>query len=185
MHFVAVLPALKHASWGDSPPPSAALGEALVRPVAAADLLTEGQQVASFDLATMAASDQDFTANFALHAGASAGDCHALVLWFDTIFTERFCSNTPVELSTSPQGPQTHWAQTVLVLPEPVRLVPAGAAGGAGGEAVTLQGRISMARRRRQHRCLDISVDYRAVHADGTQGVQRAQLYSLTVTGKE
>jgi len=153
--------------------------------VAAADLITEGQQVACFHLATMAAADQDFTADFELHASSSASECHALVLWFDTLFTQRFCSDTPVELSTSPHSPQTHWAQTVLVLPAPVVLVPASQAAGAAGEAVALQGRISMVRRRRQHRCLDISIDYRAVHADGTQGAQRAQLYSLTVSGKE
>lgn len=41
---------------------------------------------------------------------------HSLVVWFDTVFSERFCAERPVTLSTSPAEPQTHWAQTVLVL---------------------------------------------------------------------
>jgi protein arginine N-methyltransferase 3 len=46
----------------------------------------------------------------------------ALVLWFDTEFSARFCAERPVALSTSPAGPQTHWAQTVLTLRAPVLL---------------------------------------------------------------
>jgi hypothetical protein len=42
--------------------------------------------------------------------------CHALALWFDVAFSDRFCSEQPVVLSTSPAEPQTHWKQTMLVL---------------------------------------------------------------------
>ena len=49
-------------------------------------------------------------------------EAHALVLWFDTEFSGRFCGERPVTLSTSPHGPQTHWAQTVLTLRQPVLL---------------------------------------------------------------
>ena len=41
---------------------------------------------------------------------------HTVVLWFDVEFSARFCRQQPVVLSTSPYGPQTHWAQTVLAL---------------------------------------------------------------------
>lgn len=37
---------------------------------------------------------------------------HALVLWFDTEFSDRFCKEKPVLLTTSPHEGQTHWAQT-------------------------------------------------------------------------
>lgn len=39
-------------------------------------------------------------------------EVHSLVLWFDTPFTERFCKEKPVMLSTSPHLEQTHWVQT-------------------------------------------------------------------------
>jgi protein arginine N-methyltransferase 3 len=155
----------------------------VVRGVSPSDLLTEAQEVASFDLATMAPSDQDFTAAFRLEAASGPKDCHALVLWFDTLFTARFCGEEPVELGTGPYGPQTHWAQTVLVLPAPVALAPACA--GAAGAAVALAGRLSMARREGRHRCLDISVEYAAVMADGSQGEVRTQLYSMGVGGTD
>ena len=160
-----------------------ALREAQVRPVSPDDLLTEAQQVAEFDLATMRASDQDFTAGFLLRAGSGPRDCHAVVLWFDTLFTERFCAEAPVELATGPYGPQTHWAQTVLALPEAVALAPAAAA--AAGAAAALEGRISMARREGQHRCLDISLEYAPVWADGSRGEVKTQLYSLGVGGSD
>ncbi len=49
-----------------------------------------------------------------LTAGPQA--CHSLVIWFDTVFSERFCLERPVTLDTSAEAPQTHWAQTVQLL---------------------------------------------------------------------
>ena len=34
------------------------------------------------------------------------------MLWFDTEFSDRFCKEKPVLLTTSPHEGQTHWAQT-------------------------------------------------------------------------
>ena len=45
---------------------------------------------------------------------ASAVDCHGVVVWFDTEFSARFCTERPVVLSTSPHAPATHWAQTLF-----------------------------------------------------------------------
>lgn len=42
--------------------------------------------------------------------------CEAIVIWFDVEFSQRFCPQKPVALSTSPMTDQTHWAQTVLPL---------------------------------------------------------------------
>ena len=52
----------------------------------------------------------------AMQSSAGPQECHAFVLWFDTDFSQRFCKEHAVKLSTSPYGPQTHWCQTVLVL---------------------------------------------------------------------
>lgn len=79
-----------------------------------------------------------------------------LVLWFDTLFTERFCSDHPVVLSTAPTSAPTHWAQAVLPLSRPVEL----SAASLGGSS--LRGRLSMARRQGRHRALDISLEYRS-----------------------
>ena len=94
--------------------------------------------------------------------GAGAGDgsgtaeCHALVLWFDTLFSGRFCEH-PVRLTTSPHGHPTHWAQTVLVLPEPVPM-----AGGGG-----IEGTVTFGEHGEDHRGLDIVVEYSACSAGG------------------
>jgi type I protein arginine methyltransferase len=157
-----------------------ALTEALVRPVHPQDLCTEGVLVKSLDVATMTAEDQDFTAEFTLRPGAGPRECHALVLWFDTLFTDRFCKEAPQELPTGPEAPPTHWAQTVLVLPRTVTLAPAVA--NAQGAAVALQGRISMARRAGRHRTLDISVEYAPLWADGTKGDTVVQMYAMGVS---
>jgi len=44
------------------------------------------------------------------------GECTAVVVWFDVEFSQRFCKEHPVTLTTSPFSKQTHWAQTVLPL---------------------------------------------------------------------
>lgn len=90
----------------------------------------------------MKAEEQDFTAEFTLEARPPAGadgdaapqECAAIVLWFDTAFSQRHCREAPVVLSTSVYAPPTHWVQTVLLLKEPVVLaVPGGQVGRWGG----------------------------------------------------
>lgn len=101
------------------------------------------------------------------------------MLWFDCLFSERFCAGHPVELSTSPMGPQTHWVQTVLLLKAPVLMAPAAAP--APGAAVALEGQLSMARSRTTHRSLDIVVRYAARAADGSLGEEQTVLYGMGV----
>eukprot|EP00271_Cylindrocystis_brebissonii_P015911 TRINITY_DN3898_c0_g1_i1.p1 TRINITY_DN3898_c0_g1~~TRINITY_DN3898_c0_g1_i1.p1 ORF type:complete len:980 (+),score=246.88 TRINITY_DN3898_c0_g1_i1:92-2941(+) len=48
--------------------------------------------------------------------------CYGLVVWFDTLFSERFCKEKPQTLSTSPLEPSTHWAQTLLTFRHPIAL---------------------------------------------------------------
>lgn len=110
---------------------------------------------------------------------AGPQDCHALVLWFDTLFSKRFCAEHPVTLSTSPSGPQTHWAQTVLLLKAPVSMAPAVTA--PAGVAVALAGQLSMARSRQTHRSLDIVLRYAPEYADGSKGEEQVVLYGMGV----
>jgi type I protein arginine methyltransferase len=161
----------------------AALREAVVRVVNPQSLMSESQQLVSLDLATMKRSDQDFTSEFLLKSSAGPRTCAAIVLWFDTLFSERYCKEAPQELLTSPYGTPTHWAQTALELPVTVEMAPAAA--GIEGAAVALKGRLSMARRSERHRTLDISVEYAPVMADGSVGETRVQLYSMGVGGNK
>ena len=94
------------------------------------------------------------------------------MLWFDTLFSERFCKEHPVELSTSPNAPLTHWVQTVLLLKQPVLMAPAATAAGAPGLAVALTGQVSMARSKQTHRSLDIVLRYTAQYADGSDELE-------------
>ena len=145
----------------------------------------------------MRSEDQDFTAEFALNLptavaeGAGPEEVHSVVLWFDTAFSRRHCADAPALLSTSPHAPQTHWAQTVLILKEPVLLRRATAAVAAGaatacavaGEpstAESITGRLSMVRNRSKHRSLDISLEYKAVLSDG-RVVQHTAIYAMNV----
>ncbi|KAG7670172.1 hypothetical protein Ndes2526A_g06504 [Nannochloris sp. 'desiccata'] len=157
----------------------AALREAVVRVVHPQHLMSESQQLVSLDLATMKRSDQDFTSEFILKSLAGPRTCAGIVLWFDALFSQRYCKEAPQELPTGPYGTPTHWAQTVLELPVPVEMAPRAA--GVSGAAVALKGRLSMARRSERHRTLDISLEYAPVMADGSVGETRVQLFSMGV----
>lgn len=138
------------------------------------------------DMCTMSSSDQDFTSDFelTLSLGATApATVHALVLWFDTDFTARHCSDHAVKLSTSPQCTTTHWAQTVLALPTPVRLAPPGSASLPADAAATVTGRLTMTRNKGKHRMLDIVVEASAKLGSG-EVVTQAQLYAMEVGGE-
>lgn len=112
--------------------------EPLVQVVPPSALVTDEALVKAFDLSSMSARDADFSAKFELlpRVPPAAGEqgqqqqqrgqqqgqgeedhaCVAVVVWFDVHFSERFCAQRPVTLTTSPHAPATHWAQTVLVL---------------------------------------------------------------------
>ncbi|PSC76773.1 putative arginine N-methyltransferase 3 isoform B [Micractinium conductrix] len=194
---------------------SDALRTALLRYVPARHVISEPASLHSFDLATMSADEQDFTAPFRLAAngsgkrecvgvvavvagacmrsrgrsGQQAGPqtCHAVVVWFDTLFSERFCAEHQVTLSTSPlSGTQTHWGHTVLLLKQPVLLAPADAAaaaagGGAQRAAVALAGQLGMERSRQTHRRLNIVLRYAPQYVDGSAGQEEMVRYSISV----
>lgn len=127
-----------------------------------------------------------------VQADGAAVECHALVLWFDTEFSARFCREQQVLLTTSPLSTQTHWAQTILTLRQPITLQPptgAAAVSAAAelprstGAAASLRGRISFGRSDK-HRCLDISLECQALSAQGAPvGPLQTQLYSIATAG--
>eukprot|EP00879_Flechtneria_rotunda_P023524 GHRR01024886.1.p1 GENE.GHRR01024886.1~~GHRR01024886.1.p1 ORF type:complete len:142 (+),score=61.14 GHRR01024886.1:177-602(+) len=137
------------------------------------------------DLVSMTQYQQDFTAQFELtfnssrsSSNACTSDVAALVLWFDVEFSERFCKECPVTLSTSPLSEVTHWAQAVLPLPQAVRLQHHGD---------KLACRLSMARSRSKHRTLDMSLEYGVSSSSSSGDAQAAPkqmaVYTMDVSG--
>eukprot|EP00245_Coleochaete_scutata_P003075 TRINITY_DN1438_c0_g2_i1.p1 TRINITY_DN1438_c0_g2~~TRINITY_DN1438_c0_g2_i1.p1 ORF type:complete len:168 (+),score=14.14 TRINITY_DN1438_c0_g2_i1:2-505(+) len=166
------------------------------------------------DLVSISADQVEFTADFQLqlpHSGGNgknsadeAGErspvsCYGVVVWFDVGFTERFCKDKPVVMSTSPLTPPTHWSQTILTFREPIALVPVQEAecaascscpvnkvgedsdsvvGTLASPAVSMTGRFSLVRSSR-HRSIDISLETTAVGASGNSRPFPAQLFDL------
>jgi protein arginine N-methyltransferase 3 len=147
----------------------------------------------------MKAEDQDFSAEFTLSSSAlEPTECHAVVLWFDTDFSARHCVEAPIRLSTSPHQTPTHWAQTVLILKEPVLLLPplacltegssatdqlpaaSQSTSSGGAAAASLTGRLSMARNKVKHRMLDISLEYSAQLNNG-RTIKHTTIYTMGV----
>ena len=118
---------------------------------------------------------------------------HGVALWFDTEFGARFCAECAPTLSTSPHERQTHWAQTMLHLPEPIALIPPGseeAASGAetsgkvgtrGNPAAKIKCRVGMAKcaESERARALDISLECVPVSAEGVEGDAFAKIYPM------
>lgn len=111
--------------------------------------------------------------------------CYGVVLWFLTGFTERFCGEKPVILSTSPYGPSTHWSQTILTFQDPIALTlnagrasKLGTVGTEDSPAVKIQSRISIVRAI-QHRSIDISLELTGIGPDGRKHSWPAQMFNL------
>lgn len=142
----------------------------------------------AFDLATMKADDTDFTAEFKLEllpeSKSSVTWCYGLVIWFDNGFTERFCKEKPVVLTTSPHSPRTHWSQTILTFKEPIALCAhdvVNSKGEVGSEACparAINGRISIARSHR-HRSIDISLETSAVTSSNVVRTWPVQMFDI------
>ena len=162
----------------------------------------------------MTHNDVDFTSSFELHPNANTTSqestegkecnrntvnkcngktndclwCYGLVIWFDTHFTDRFCKENPVILSTSPYTPKTHWSQTLLTFREPICLssmkkyeeyIPQGGnVGTANSPATCIKGRISIARSSR-HRSIDISLETSAIGVKGVSHQWPVQIFDM------
>ncbi|KAK3132532.1 hypothetical protein QOZ80_6AG0524000 [Eleusine coracana subsp. coracana] len=159
--------------------------------VASQDIVTETAVLHSFDLATMKETEMDFTASFELRfreSGVAVPEvtwCYGIVLWFDTGFTDRFCKEKPVILSTSPFSTPTHWSQTIFTFEEPIAMVkeeclvsPSASVGTEKCPAVMIRSRISIVRAS-EHRSIDISMETTAISSDGQKLSWPVQIFNL------
>ncbi|KAJ4815567.1 Protein arginine N-methyltransferase 1 [Rhynchospora pubera] len=157
------------------------------------DIITDSVVLHSFDLVTMQQDDMDFTSTIELHLKPSQmmdhlNWCHGLVLWFDTDFTARFCKENPTILSTSPFGPKTHWAQTILTLREPIAMcsengrsvistLSSKEIGTEKCPVATVRIRVSIARA--SHRSIVVSLEATGLGFDGKKKNWPVQIFNL------
>lgn len=144
-----------------------------------------------FDLATMKESEMDFTASLELRLPESGPAvpgvtwCYGIVLWFYTGFTNRFCKDKPVVLSTSPFSTPTHWSQTIFTFEEPIAITneksvvgSSASVGSAECPAAAIRSRISIVRAS-EHRSIDISIETTGISSDGRKRSWPAQIFNL------
>ncbi|KAK4483568.1 hypothetical protein RD792_010767 [Penstemon davidsonii] len=173
-----------------------AAGIPIVDVIDSCNIVTTTEVLQSFDLATMQPKQMEFTADVELgpkfdaplhHPSGSKSTtnwCHGLVLWFETGFTKRFCKEKPVNLSTSPYGPSTHWSQTILTFREPIAMASnvnsekLTLVGTNDCPAVRIQSRISIVRAL-QHRSIDISLELTGIGRDGRKRNWPVQIFNL------
>ncbi|KAL8555242.1 hypothetical protein ACS0TY_003159 [Phlomoides rotata] len=149
-------------------------------------IITTTKVLQRFDLATMQPKQMDFTAEIELELDSNVDStrCYGVVLWFETGFTERFCHEKPVILSTSPYGPSTHWSQTVLTFREPIAMASScggkevGPVGTNESPAARIQSRISIVRAPK-HRSIDISMELTGIASDGRKRSWPPQIFNL------
>lgn len=81
------------------------------------DLLHEGTVMAWFDLTEVTLDDLNELNFKEVVVASSAGRYQGVCIWFECEFPADDTGSSVV-LSTSPFSPQTHWKQTVIVLPD-------------------------------------------------------------------
>lgn len=90
---------------------SEVLKEATVETSRPETVVTEPSMIAEIDLTTCTTDTPNFTSNFELKV-VKSGELTALAGYFDTFF-DLTC---PVQFSTGPLSPKTHWQQTLFYL---------------------------------------------------------------------
>jgi len=138
-----------------------ALATAVVKHIEGEHIGTTETEILRLDLCKCSAKDTEFSAEFELNMidASKSETIYGIALWFDTEFSSRFCKENPVVLSTSPKEPKTHWVQTALHFPEPIVL--------DGASALSIKGRISMAKSPEHVRGYDISLESFKCDANG------------------
>lgn len=123
-----------------------AICEPAVKMAPESGIVTADSRLINFDLNTVTTEELNVDVPFSL-LPLETGTLDALVVWFTVSFEG---PSATVVLSTSPFDPETHWAQTVFYLPEPVEVEV----------DVPLCGRFQMAPNVKNHRDQDIVISY-------------------------
>lgn len=93
------------------------LEKPLVETISPSQLIHDEEKILeSFDLKTVKLKDLESIQAYNINFTAQK-DCnlHGFAFWFDVVFTT---DSDPVSLKTGPDSPETHWKQTIALLPE-------------------------------------------------------------------
>ncbi|KAL0481919.1 protein arginine N-methyltransferase [Acrasis kona] len=80
-------------------------------------LLSKPVHIHSIDCNKISISDLQTLTNSSVYQVCKVGVLHGFCLWFDVIFSSTLGGETVV-LHTGPDHPETHWKQTVILLPQ-------------------------------------------------------------------
>lgn len=111
-------------------------------------MITSSCQLRSFDLYTCKREDTEFTASFSLTSHVEQPTQLTTLVGYFKVF---FDVAEPVQFSTSPSDPTTHWEQTLFHLPEPFTVRP--------GELIN--GEITCCKHKKYPRSLDVKIKIR------------------------
>lgn len=93
------------------------LNKAQVEIVPADRIVTEEYKLCTFDMYTCDTNSTNFKKEFKLSVNKTCS-MTGIVGYFDS----RFDNENPVNLSTAPYCPPTHWKQTVFLLADPIKV---------------------------------------------------------------
>jgi len=113
------------------------------------DIITNVTLLKAFDINVVKINDLDFSAPFELHINQTQ-EMHGFVVYFDIEFKDA-CIKT-IKFSTGPFSKQTHWGQTLFMLPQALKVE----------EGNTIKG-IFDCRRRQHHRDLSLALKFQVL----------------------
>ncbi|OJJ44269.1 hypothetical protein ASPZODRAFT_144840 [Penicilliopsis zonata CBS 506.65] len=155
--------------------------EALVRVIKPSTIAGNSDVFLELPLHTIRVDELSFLKDFQVTLGEDIDALDGFAVWFDIFFMPSSSSTvareaTPADMkkkgyvafTTGPDGPETHWQQTILLFDRSVRQgVPL-------KKGQTIRGQLGYQKKEPQSRSLDITVDW-----DASEGEKGSQKWSL------
>jgi len=141
-----------------------AMREPLVDVVSSKAVVTDEFMFKSIDIKTVTKEELSFTVPWSLKCSRS-DYVHALLAYFDI----EFSGDKVVTFGTGPYEKPTHWKQTVFYLPRDLAV--------SAGDSI--EGTLKCVPNSRNHRHLDISIEYKHTDKEGVVQTEAAMDYSM------
>lgn len=138
------------------------LHEPIVDTVERNNVNTTSDKLIEFDLNTVKISDLAFKSNFKLTAKRQ-DMINGIVTWFDIVFPAPK-GKRPVEFSTGPHAPYTHWKQTIFYFPDDLD----------AETGDTIEGELVCSPNEKNNRDLNIKISYK-FESNGIDGNSRSR----------
>ncbi|AJP88122.1 Hmt1p [Saccharomyces cerevisiae YJM1400] len=138
------------------------LHEPIVDTVERNNVNTTSDKLIEFDLNTVKIADLAFKSNFKLTAKRQ-DMINGIVTWFDIVFPAPK-GKRPVEFSTGPHAPYTHWKQTIFYFPDDLD----------AETGDTIEGELVCSPNEKNNRDLNIKISYK-FESNGIDGNSRSR----------